>query len=147
MKQNKGTTLIKEVMLVDDEPIDLFICEKILTSLNFADRYTPIADSVRALDIITKRLESDQALPEIVFLDYFMPSIDGQDFLARMDALSESYSSAFLDIKFIVLTSLKAPQKRKTLSSMQRVYKVMGKPLNERSVLELGEELFQEATH
>lgn len=146
MKLEQGTCLVNEVMLVDDEPIDLFISEKLLSALQFANHFIPMLDSIKALDLIETRLIEGRKLPQIVFLDYFMPLVDGSDFLARIQELSYEYPGSFCDTKFIVLTTLKAPEKRKSLSVYEHVFKVMSKPLNERTVNELGELLLQQVS-
>ena len=146
MKHYSDKALVKEVMLVDDEPIDLFICEKLLSALRFAEQFVPMPDSMKALDFLEKRIKSGEALPQIVFLDYFMPLVDGQDFLERIKLMEADYPGAFDQTRFIVLTSLKAPEKRKSLAVYEHVFKVMSKPLNEKSVMELSSLLLQQVS-
>ncbi len=74
---------VKEVMLIDDEPIDLFINEKLLNAYNFAHKYVAFQDAGQALRELEKRALAKKALPYIIFLDYFMPQIDGFDFFKQ----------------------------------------------------------------
>lgn len=45
---------VKEVMLIDDEPIDLFINEKLLNAYNFAPKYVAFQDAGLALRELEK---------------------------------------------------------------------------------------------
>jgi len=134
---------VREVMLIDDEPIDLFINEKLLNAYNFAKKYVAFQDAVLALKELEKRAASGKELPPIIFLDYFMPQIDGFDFLTKMKGLEDKYPSAFSQTRIIMLTTMKAPEKRKKLEAFDRIFCVMNKPLNEKAVAELRGRLFQ----
>lgn len=134
---------VKEVMLIDDEPIDLFINEKLLNAYNFAHKYVAFQDAGLALRELEKRALAKKALPDIIFLDYFMPQIDGFDFLSKMKGLEEQYALAFGKTRVIMLTTMNAPEKRKKLEAFDRIFCVMNKPLNEKAVADLSGRLFQ----
>lgn len=136
---------VNEVMLIDDEPIDLFINEKLLTAYSFAKKYVAFQDAVHALRELEKRAFEGKMLPSIIFLDYFMPQIDGFDFLTKMKVLEEVYPLAFSETRIIMLTTMKAPEKRKKLEAFERIFCVMNKPLNEKAVTELSGRIFQKA--
>lgn len=131
-------------MLIDDEPIDLFINEKLLSAYGFANRYLPYQDALKALNYLEDRLSTGQSIPSVIFLDYFMPQIDGLDFVSRLNKLEEKFPYELGNTRIIMLTTLKAPEKRKQLSEFDRVFKIMTKPLSEKSVSELNELIFQE---
>ena len=136
---------VREVMLIDDEPIDLFINEKLLNAYSFAKKYVAFQDALSALKDLEKRAAVGKVLPEIIFLDYFMPQIDGFDFLTKLKDLEEKFATAFGDTRIIMLTTMKAPEKRKKLEAFDRIFCVMNKPLSETAVTELNGRLFQVA--
>lgn len=72
-----------------------------------------------------------------------MPQIDGFDFLSKMKGLEEQYALAFGKTRVIMLTTMKAPEKRKKLEAFDRIFCVMNKPLNEKAVADLSGRLFQ----
>ncbi len=127
----------REVMLVDDEPIDLFICEKLLMALDFASKVIKYQEAKNGINELRTRLEQGKKLPEIIFLDFFMPDMNGQEFIQKIRELKESHADAFSEVKIVVLTSLKNSEKRRMLEAQESVYKVMSKPINETSLLEL----------
>lgn len=135
---------IAEVMLIDDEPIDLFINERLLKAYGFAKRYVAFQDALLALNELERRARSSQPLPEVLFLDYFMPQIDGLDFLTRVKALEQEFPESLGPLRIIMLTTLKEPEKRRKLGEFDRIFAVMSKPLSEKAVSELnGRFLYQ----
>ena len=138
--------MIDEVMLIDDEPIDLFINEKLLTAYAFAKKYIAFTDALVALAELEKRIHAGKTLPSIIFLDYFMPQVDGLDFLAKLKALENDHKEAFVHTRVIMLTTMKAPEKRKRLEEFDRILTIMNKPLTEKSVAELNARLLQEVS-
>jgi len=143
MHGNSVFAKVEEVMLIDDEPIDLFINEKLLTAYSFAKKYVAFQDALSALRELEKRASANKALPVIIFLDYFMPQVDGFEFLSKLKNLENQYPSTFTNTHIIMLTTMKAPEKRKKLEEFDRIFCVMNKPLNEKAVAELSGRLFQ----
>ena len=73
------------VMLVDDSKVDNFINCKIL-ELN------AVTSNIRVFDEATKALEflkSNLNIPDLLFLDIYMPSMTGFDFLTEFERLSD----------------------------------------------------------
>lgn len=130
-------------MLIDDEPIDLFINERLLKAYSFAKRYLAFQDALLALKELRRRASVGTALPDVIFLDYFMPQIDGFDFVSRIKDLETEYPASFSGTRIIMLTTLKSPEKRKKLEEFERIFAIMSKPLNESAVKELSSRLFQ----
>lgn len=142
--QNLGeNAAINEVMLIDDEPIDLFINERLLKAYSFAKRYIAFQDALLALKELRRRAGSGAALPDIIFLDYFMPQIDGFDFVSRIKELEVEFPNSFSCTRIVMLTTLKSPEKRKKLEEFQRIFAIMSKPLNEQAVKDLSVRLSQ----
>ncbi|MBI1222054.1 MAG: response regulator [Bacteroidetes bacterium] len=138
-----GNAIVEEVMLIDDEPIDLFINEKLLTAYGFSKKYVSFQDARQALNELEKRAESGKAFPGIIFLDYFMPLVDGFDFLVKLKEIEARTPESFRSTNVIMLTTMKAPEKRKKLEEFERILTVMNKPLTEKAVAELGKLLGQ----
>lgn len=124
-------------MLIDDEPIDLFINERLLKAYSFAKRYLAFQDALLALKELRRRATAGNALPDIIFLDYFMPQIDGFDFVSRIKELEVEFPNSFTSTRIVMLTTLKSPEKRKKLEEFQRIFAIMSKPLSESAVKDL----------
>ncbi len=138
------SSIVHEVMLIDDEPIDLFINEKLLSSQGFATKYCQFPDAYFALRELEERITGGKPLPQVVFLDYFMPQIDGLDFLTRLKTMEEVRPGVFNDMRVIMLTSLRAPEKRKSLEEFDSIFRIMNKPLSEKSIRDLMASLTQQ---
>lgn len=134
-------SLLKEVWLIDDAPIDLFINEQLLSAYGFASHFKVFEFAQGALTEFSKRCDKMLPLPEVIFLDYFMPSIDGLEFLFRLKDLIEDKKTTLEIPKIIMLTTLKEPEKRKNLEQQELVYSIMSKPLTEKAVSELSNSL------
>ena len=68
------------VLIVDDEPEALRLMEYALASLPYKCRTLKAADGGQALDLM------QATRPDIVFLDWLMPGLDGEQTIARMRA-------------------------------------------------------------
>lgn len=133
--------MVNEVMLIDDEPIDLFINERLLNAYGFSNKYVAFEDALAALRDLENRCRTGKDLPQVIFLDYFMPQIDGFDFLSRLKIIEEEFVAEFFNTHIIMLACMKSPEKRRKLDDFNRIFAVMNKPLSEKAVAELSKKL------
>lgn len=83
---------INSILLIDDEDIANFINQKVIESLNIAQRIQTFDSGVRAMDYL-KLIQDENAYyrmfaPQIILLDINMPVMDGFQFLDEFDKLS-----------------------------------------------------------
>ncbi|MBB6610807.1 response regulator [Pontibacter sp. Tf4] len=89
-----------KVFLIDDDQISNFLTEQVLAEENFASEIHAFESAEEALNLLLQ--DVPQNIPDIIFLDLNMPSINGWEFL---DAL-RPYSQYFKDSCHIyILTS------------------------------------------
>jgi len=74
MKKEGNTYKFERVLLVDDNDIDNFINERMITTTNFSKNVVVKTSGSAALDYLRKNAESSDVLPQVVFLDLNMPS-------------------------------------------------------------------------
>lgn len=67
--------------IIDDDPITVFGMKKILQSVVECDEIKTFGHGKLALDQILEQLETNQSIPEVIFLDINMPIMDGWQFL------------------------------------------------------------------
>ena len=78
---------INSIYIIDDDPITVFGIRKILTSVVQFDFLDTFANGQLAINEIKKRVNTNQPVPEVIFLDINMPIMDGWQFLAEFITL------------------------------------------------------------
>ncbi len=119
----------RNVLLVDDNEIDNFINERIITSSRFSD-HVVVKNSADSALVWLKEIGADESkYPDFIFLDLNMPVKDGFGFLDDYAALNEKLR---VHSKVIVLSSSISPEDINRASTNPYVHKYLNKPLNER---------------
>lgn len=126
MKTNQAR--FRKVLLIDDNEIDNFINERMITSSLFALKVEVKNSADAALDYL-RSLSDPADFPEIVFLDLNMPVKDGFGFLAEFDGLSAELKSS---CKVVVLSSSISPEDINRASTNPYVFKYVNKPLSDK---------------
>ncbi|CAN5461862.1 response regulator [soil metagenome] len=126
MKSNQAR--YSKVLLIDDNEIDNFINERMITSSHFATTVEVKNSADAALNFLRNLKEGDE-IPKIIFLDLNMPIKDGFVFLSEFDVLSDLIRST---CKIVVLSSSISPEDINKASTNPHVFKYVNKPLNEK---------------
>jgi CheY-like chemotaxis protein len=119
----------QRVLLIDDNEIDNFINERIITSSGFADTVTTKTGTDQAIAYLRETGDDVAKLPQIVFLDLNMPEKDGFVFL---DLFNELNVAVRTFCKVIVLSSSISPEDINRASANPHVVKYLNKPLAEK---------------
>jgi CheY-like chemotaxis protein len=119
-------TRFNKVMLVEDDPITLLICEKIMSINNFASSIVTCTNGQEAIDAIVKIHQEHQPLPDIILLDLNMPVMNGWQFLEWYSkwAASQSHTP-----EVYILSSTIDPGDYQKASEYSCVKKFLAKPL------------------
>lgn len=72
---------IKNIGIVDDDPITVFGIRKMLNATIDNAEVESFANGKIAIDALLQKTTENMALPEIIFLDLNMPIMDGWQFL------------------------------------------------------------------
>ena len=75
---------INNIFVIDDDSITLFGLKKILLKLSPKTNVEDFKNGKLAIDTIKEKLEQEQNLPEVIFLDINMPILDGWGFLKEL---------------------------------------------------------------
>lgn len=78
---------INSIAVIDDDPITVFGIKKMLNSIDASNEIKTYANGKEAIDDIKMMLQSDQPIPEVIFLDINMPIMDGWQFLEEFITL------------------------------------------------------------
>ena len=126
MKNNQAR--YRKVLLIDDNEIDNFINERMITSSLFSVKVEVKNSADAALDYL-KTLNDPTDFPEIIFLDLNMPIKDGFGFLLEYELLPEGLRNS---AKIVVLSSSISPGDINKASTNPHVLKYVNKPLSEK---------------
>ena len=128
MKAADDTFKFERVLLIDDNDIDNFINERMITTNLFSKEVIIKNSAESALLFLKENDGNDSVMPQLIFLDLNMPVMDGFGFLAEFEKLSENIRK---NAKVIVLSSSISPEDINRASTNPYVVKYVNKPLNE----------------
>lgn len=121
--------MLNKILCVDDDPITLMLCKKVIAKANFSEEIESAKDGVEALkffDSLTENGSKSETYPELIFLDLNMPIMDGWEFL---DEFSKNLTQSFPKTKIIVLSSSIDPKDINKSKSYPMVLDFLPKPI------------------
>ena len=81
-------TKYETIMIIDDNSIDLYIGSRIITKHHFAKNVLQYSSAKLALDYLEKNQKEPKFLPDIIFVDIYMPEMSGFEFIESYNELS-----------------------------------------------------------
>ncbi len=129
MKTEDKSYKFDRVLLIDDNDIDNFINERMITTNQFSKEVVVKNSGENALKYLHDNATEMDVLPQVIFLDLNMPIMDGFAFLVEFEKLPENIRNG---CKVIVLSSSISPEDINRASTNPYVVKYVNKPLNER---------------
>jgi CheY-like chemotaxis protein len=78
----------ENVMIIDDNLIDLYISSRMITKNNFGKKVLQYSSAIEALKYLQENQENISQLPEVIFVDIYMPGMSGFEFMKKYDKLS-----------------------------------------------------------
>jgi CheY-like chemotaxis protein len=94
----------ENVMIIDDNLIDLYISSQMIPKHNFGKKVLQYSSAIEALKYLQENQENIPRLPEVIFVDIYMPGMSGFEFMKEYDKLSTSLKN-FCKV-FIISSSL-----------------------------------------
>ena len=125
-------TPFKHIVLVEDNPIDVFINTKVIEQANLGNVIHSFPSARPALDYIKDSDEKNLELPDLIILDIRMPDMDGFDFLNEFNQFSDTITQ---DIKILMLSSSIDPEDEAKAKSYTAVVDFICKPLTRDKLL------------
>jgi len=80
----------KSAMVIDDNQIDLYIASRVISKTKFADNILTYTSAADALQYLKEHENRPMALPEILFVDIYMPGMSGFEFMQAFAKLPEA---------------------------------------------------------
>lgn len=76
------------VMIIDDNLVDLYIISRMVTKNNFGKNVLHYTEAQEAMKYLQENQDNISKLPQIIFIDIYMPLMSGFEFLKAYDKLS-----------------------------------------------------------
>ncbi|MEL1241926.1 response regulator [Flavobacterium flavipallidum] len=126
------------ILCVDDDPITLMLCKKVITKASFSNAIITAKNGEEAIQYFDSLLNSENnKIPQLVFLDLNMPVMDGWDFLDTFN--TPEYSQ--VTTKVVVLSSTIDPADHQKSKSYPMVIDFLSKPISNEMLNYLQEKL------
>ncbi len=119
-------TKYKKVLLVEDDPITIMVCDRILKMTEFGTEIISKTNGHDAIAYLKHLIETKDEIPEIIFLDINMPVMNGWDFLSEFTELEKLFN--FIP-KVFILSSTVDPEDTRKAQSYDCVVGSISKPL------------------
>lgn len=74
-------TKFKTIMIIDDNPIDLYISSKIILKNHFAQNLLQYSSAQLAINYLKENQENKKLLPNLILVDIHMPIMTGFEFM------------------------------------------------------------------
>jgi len=123
-------TKFTDVLLVEDDPITIMVCERIIKMTFFAEKVTSCLNGKIALDYLLS-IHENETLPKIIFLDINMPVMNGWDFLLQLEK-EKAHFKEFPDI--YLLSSTVDPEDYTKAKNFLLVKDFISKPLSKEAL-------------
>jgi CheY-like chemotaxis protein len=126
----------KTVLLVEDDPITILVCDRIMKMNSFAGKVKSCENGKFALEYLKEVLVNDsEQAPEIIFLDINMPVMNGWDFLEEYEKIKTSLPQP---PRIFILSSTVDPEDYKRAKSYTSVEDFISKPLSKENLDKIG---------
>jgi CheY-like chemotaxis protein len=125
---------VKSILLIDDDPIFVYLTRRIIASTNCPCVINEFTDGELALEYLGKMSEQAELLPDVIFLDLSMPVMDGWEFLKEYALLKPTIKK---EISLYIVSSSISPQEVERSKSYTVVADFLIKPVERGKIVEI----------
>jgi CheY-like chemotaxis protein len=122
-------TKFTNVLLVEDDPITIMVCDRIIKMTSFAEKVTSCENGKIAIDHLSN-ITAD-SIPAIIFLDINMPVMNGWDFLEEFEKIRSKFNAM---PRIYLLSSTVDPEDYKKAKKFTLVEDFISKPLSKEAL-------------
>ena len=88
----EALTKFETIMIIDDNTIDLYITSRVIQKNNIARKVLEYTCALDAIDYLKQNAKNKSVLPNLIFVDIYMPLMSGFEFI-------QAYSKLPFDLK------------------------------------------------
>lgn len=126
--------MMKHILLIDDNEIDSYIAQHVITKSKIAEKLSVQNSAIEALEFLELLKNNLEEFPDMVFLDIQMPKMNGFGFLEAFKKYPEHIHN---QCKVVMLTSSNDKEDIKRSFQYPFVKKFITKPLKLTNLQEL----------
>lgn len=78
------TAKYKKIMIIDDNELDIYITNRLVINNFLAEEVMEYTSAEEALEFIIGNKDCPENLPSLIFLDIYMPRMDGFEFIDKL---------------------------------------------------------------
>jgi CheY-like chemotaxis protein len=119
--------MYQTVMVIDDSKLELFLAETMIRTSMFGEKIVACHTGEEALDYLRTNEHDPEKIPQVIFVDIYMPVMSGFDFLDKYTELSEAIRSRS---KIIMFSSSQAHEDYMRMKQYPIIRKFLSKPLS-----------------
>lgn len=131
--------MLGHIYLIDDDAPTNIAHNRILNSLKLSESISTFNNAYEALDKMKNGFGDDNPKPELILLDFYMPTIDGFDFLEQLKVLDNKHK---FNPKVIILTTSDDILVELRSKTLDFVIHYMKKPLDQHELVNIVEKSF-----
>lgn len=79
------------ILIVDDDLVYRFAATKTIAATGLAEKIVECNDGLEALNYLKENIHQPENLPDVIFLDINMPTMDGWEFLTSFDSITSQF--------------------------------------------------------
>lgn len=100
--ENQVQPKFDKIMIIDDNAFDVYIIAKLISNNNFAKSILEYDNATAALKYLEENQDNIDLIPQIIFVDIYMPLMDGFEFIEKFKILSKTLTN---NCKIIMVSS------------------------------------------
>ena len=79
------------ILIVDDDLVYRFAATKTIAATGLAEKIVECSDGLDAINFLKENMQQPPNLPDIIFLDINMPTMDGWEFLKAFESVVSEF--------------------------------------------------------
>lgn len=127
-------SVLKKIMLVDDDEIFVFLISKTIEHLKLVEQIEVFENGLDALEYFEKHKFNNEILPEIVLLDLSMPIINGWQFLDQYSKISTHLTKK---IDIYICSSSISPDDIARAKTIKEITDFIIKPISKEKLIDI----------